>query len=197
MINKITFPIALSLLMLNSACVSLGTTEAPPAFLVLTAKATSNSDAVNRSSAENSVVVLIPDVPRRIDTNRIPVQINDSSIAYIQGAYWADKPAKLMQELIAETITASTGKLVLDVAQSSGLSKNTISGTLSRFGIDEQELVAIVRYDAVTINAQGEIVKHRFEARRNINMINAIEAGEALNDAANEVAMAITNWVDE
>lgn len=194
--NKVTLPIALSLLMITSACVSLGNTEAPPEFLVLTAKATSDVDAVNSSNAEDSVIVLIPDVPRRIDTNRIPVQISDSSIAYIQGAYWADKPAKLMQELIAETITASSGKLVLDVAQSNGLSKNKISGTLSRFGIDEKSLTAIVRYDAIKLNAEGKIEKRRFEARRDLSIIDAAEAGEALNEAANEVAIAIANWVN-
>lgn len=193
--NKITFPIVLSLLMLTNACVSLGNTEAPPSFLVLTAQTTGNSDAVNNGNAENSVVVLIPDVPRRIDTNRIPVQISDSSIAYIQGAYWADKPAKLMQELIAETITASTGQLVLDIAQSNGLSKNKISGTLSRFGIDEKQSSALVRYDAIKLNADGKIEKRRFEARRNIININASDAGEALNDAANEVAVAVANWI--
>jgi len=193
--NKITLPIALSLLMMTSACVSLGTAEAPPAFLVLTPQTSGGVDAINSSNAEDSVVVLIPDVPRRIDTNRIPVQISDSSIAYIQGAYWADKPAKLMQELIAETITASSGKLVLDVAQSSGLSKNKISGTLSRFGIDEKELAAIVRYDAIKLNANGKIEKRRFEARRNLSIIDATQAGEALNLAANEVAIAIANWV--
>ncbi len=193
--NMIKFPIALSLIMMTSACVSLGTAEAPPAFLVLTPQITSDTDSINSSNAADSVVVLIPDVPRRIDTNRVPVQISDSSIAYIQGAFWSDKPAKLMQELIAETITASNGTLVLDVAQSSGLAKNKISGTLSRFGIDEKELAAIVRYDAIKINADGMIEKRRFEARRDMSIIDATEAGEALNEAANEVAIAIANWI--
>ncbi len=193
--NKITFPIALSLLMLTSACVSLGNTEAPPAFLVLTAQTSTNEDILNSGSAEDSILVSIPDVPRRIDTNRIPVQISDSSIAYVPGAYWADKPAKLMQELIAETITASSGKLVLDVAQSKGQSKNIISGTLSRFGIDEEKSVAIVRYDAIKLSAEGKIEKRRFEARRNINIIEADQVGQALNEAANEVAIAIANWI--
>ncbi len=193
--NKITFPIALSLLMVTNACVSLGNTQAPPEFLVLTAQISSNADFANSSNAEDTVVVLIPNVPKRIDTNRIPVQINDSSIAYIQGAYWADKPARLMQELIAETITATSGKLVLDVAQSNGLSKNKISGTLSRFGIDEKQSAAIVRYDAIKLNADGTIARRRFEARRNLSKIEAVQAGEALNEAANEVAIAIADWV--
>lgn len=194
--QKITIPIALSLLMITSSCVSLGNAEAPPAFLVLTAQSTADVETVNSSNAEDSVVILIPDVPRTIDTNRIPVQINDSSIAYIQGAFWADKPAKLMQELIAETITATSGKLVLDVAQSNGLSKNRISGTLSKFGIDEKESAAIVRYDAIKLNIGGKIEKRRFEARRNVSIIDAAQAGAALNEAANEVAIAIANWID-
>lgn len=194
--QKITFPIALSFLMITSACVNLGTAEAPPALLVLTAQTNSETKTLVSSNSEDSVVVLLPNVPRRIDTNRIPVQISDSSIAYIQGAYWSDKPAKLMQELISETITASSGKLVLDVAQSSGLSKNKISGTLSRFGIDKQESAAIVRYDAIKLNGEGKIEKRRFEARRSLSIIDATQAGEALNEAANEVAIAIANWVD-
>lgn len=192
--NKLLFSIALLSLLATTSCVSLGNTEAPPAFLVLTAQNSVSADAINSSSAANAIVVLIPDVPRRLDTNRIPVQISDSSIAYIKGAFWSDKPARLMQELIAETITAQTGRLVLDGSQSSGQSGNKISGTLSRFGLDEAGSHAIVRFDGIKLNSDGVIEKRRFEARRDVSIIDAEQAGIALNDAANEVAIAIAKW---
>lgn len=192
--KKISFPIALMALLLTSSCVSIGNTEAPTAFLVLTAKEVIQTETANSSSAAKAIIVLIPDVPRRLDTNRIPVQISDSSIAYIQGAFWSDKPARLMQELIAETITAKTGILVLDGAQSSGFAERKISGTLSRFGIDENGSYALVRYDAIKLNKDNIIEKRRFEARRNVSIIDAQQAGEALNEAANEVAIAIAEW---
>jgi len=197
MIHKktITF-IALPLIYILSSCVSIGNTEAPPAFLVLTPENNIKADSVNTIQASNATIVLIPDVPRKLDTNRIPVQVSDSSIAYIQGAFWADKPARLMQGLIAETITATTGQLVLDGTQTGGLAKKKISGTLSEFGINEQGSYAIVRYDAVKVNRDNIIEKRRFEAQRNISTIDAIAAGEALNEAANEVATNIAKWSD-
>lgn len=192
--NKISYPIiALSLLMTTS-CVSLGNTEAPPTFLVLTAQNSIAANSVNSAAAADTIILSIPTVPRTLDTNRIPVQISDSSIAYIQGAFWSDKPAHLLQELLAETITATTGQLVLDGSQSKGLSENRISGTLSRFGIEESGSYAIITFDAVKRNKEGLIEKRRFEARRNVSIIDAQQAGAALNEAANEVAIAIANW---
>lgn len=193
--NKLSFPIIIAALLATSSCVSLGNSEAPPAFLVLTAQNSVKTNSINSSRAADAIVVLIPDVPRQLDTNRIPVQISDSSIAYIKDAFWSDKPARLMQELIAETITAQSGRLVLDDSQSSGLAQNKISGTLSRFGLDESGLYAIVRYDGIKLNSGGMIEKRRFEARRDISLIDAEQAGIALNEAANEVAIAIATWV--
>ncbi len=188
------FLCAIPLLYSLSSCVSLGGAEAPPAFLVLTPENSVSQGETKSTSAANSLVVLIPSVPRKLDTNRIPVQINDSSIAYIQGAYWADKPARLMQQLLSETVTATTGQLVLDDAESSGKSNHHITGTLTEFGINESGRYAIVQYDAVKLQSGKPIEKRRFEARRTVIEINAAEAGAALNEAANEVAIAIAKW---
>ena len=182
------------LICLLPSCVSLGNTEAPAAFLVLTPTNSISANQESVGNANNAIIVNIPDTPRKLDTNRIPVQVSDSSIAYVQGAFWSDKPARLMQQLIAETIIATTGQLVLDEAQSGGKAKQRISGTLSEFGVVESGSYAIVRFDAIKINGENIIEKRRFEAKRDIFEITASDSGAALNKAANDVAEQIAIW---
>lgn len=189
--KKILF--ATPLIYILSSCVSIGDTQAPPAFLILTAQNSIAADQASVGNRQNAVVVSIPDTPRKLDTNRIPVQVSDSSIAYVKGAYWADKPARLMQQLLAETIAAS-GQLVADEAQSGGKARQRISGTLSEFGVDEKGGFAIVRFDAVKIKGADIIEKRRFEAQRAIFEITASNTGEALNEAANDVASQVAIW---
>lgn len=183
------------LLYLLPSCVSLGNTEAPAAFLVLTPVNSIPANQESLGNTDNAIIVDIPNTPRKLDTNRIPVQVSDSSIAYVQGAFWSDKPARLMQQLISETIIATTGQLVIDKAQISGKSKAKISGTLSEFGIVESGSYAIVRFDAIKTNSANVIEKKRFEAKRDIFQITASDSGEALNNAANDVAEQIAIWL--
>ena len=186
--------IALPLVYMLSSCVSIGNSEAPSSFLVLTASNSVSADQITTADAKNTIVVSVPDTPRKLATNRIPVQINDSSIAYIQNAFWADKPAKLMQQLISETLSAN-GHFVAENAQNSSKAKQIISGSLDEFGVVENGPYAIVRFDAVKSNGGSVIEKRRFEARQDISLIDANEAGAALNQAANQVAAQIADWV--
>ena len=87
----LALPVILSL----GACVSFET-KAPPSMLVLTADNSVAAGAARTASATDALVIQTPEVPRKLDTNRVPVQIDASSIAYVKDAFWADKPARLM-----------------------------------------------------------------------------------------------------
>jgi cholesterol transport system auxiliary component len=177
-----------------TSCVSFGA-KPPPSLLVLTANQTVAAGTMKSGDPASALVVLIPDVPRKLDTNRVPVQINGSSIAYLKDAVWADKPARLMQSLLTEAIAAKNGRLVLGEVDAGGKAQQYLSGSLTEFGLDSARNEAVVIYDAVKLYRGKEVEKRRFEARRPVIAIEPSYAGNALNLAANDVAGQVADWM--
>jgi cholesterol transport system auxiliary component len=178
-----------------SSCVSFGGGKAPAALLVLSATSTVKNGTAQTGPAREALVVLQPEVPRKLDTNRVPVQVDNSSIAYLKGAIWADKPARLMQMLLMETIAAKNGRLVLNEIDAGGKAEEFVSGTLVEFGIDASSMEAVVVYDAVKLVRGKEVQKRRFETREAVSAVEAGPSGKALNKAANTVASDIAAWL--
>ena len=56
-------------------------------------------------------------MPEALANDRIAVRTGDNSMAYIKDARWADEPAKLFADVLAETISERTGRLVVDRRQ--------------------------------------------------------------------------------
>lgn len=178
-----------------SACVSFGG-KAPPSMLVLTSDSNVAGGTSKSGASGEALIVLLPETPRKLDTNRVPVQVDDSNIAYIKDAVWADKPSRLMQMLLMENIAAKNNRLVLNETDAGGKAQLYLSGSLLEFGLDESASEAVVVYDAVKINRGQTVEKKRFESRKPVTAIDAREAGRALNAAANDVAGQISAWVE-
>lgn len=178
-----------------SACVSFGD-KAPPSMLVLTSDSSVAGGTSKSGASGEALIVLLPETPRKLDTNRVPVQVDDSNIAYIKDAVWADKPSRLMQMLLMENIAAKNNRLVLNETDAGGKAQLYLSGSLLEFGLDESASEAVVVYDAVKINRGQTVEKKRFESRKPVTAIDAREAGRALNAAANDVAGQISVWVE-
>jgi cholesterol transport system auxiliary component len=176
------------------ACVSFGG-KAPPSLLVLTPVNSVANGATKSGASADALIVLLPEANRSLDTNRVPVQIDDSSIAYLKDAVWADKPSRLMQSLLMETIAAKTGRLVLNETDAGGKATQYLSGGLLAFGIDSASSEAVVVYDAVKLVRGQSVEKKRFESRRPVASVEAGPAGVALNAAANEVAVQVSDWI--
>jgi cholesterol transport system auxiliary component len=195
MFSKISGPrlYALPLLIMLGACVSFGG-KAPVSMLVLTSDNVVAAGAARTAAVADALVIQIPQVPRKLDNNRVPVQIDASSIAYLKDAFWADKPARLMQMLLVETVSAKSGNLVLNEVDAGGKATRYLSGSLLEFGIDATTNEAVVVYDMVKIIRGSATEKRRFEARRPVNAIAPAPAGAALNAAANDVASQIAEW---
>jgi cholesterol transport system auxiliary component len=195
MFSKISGPrlYALPLIMALGACVSFGG-EAPVSMLVLTADNVVAAGTARSATVAEALVIQIPQVPRKLDNNRVPVQIDASSIAYLKDAFWADKPARLMQMLLAETVSAKSGNLVLNEVDAGGKAVRILSGSLLEFGIDAATNEAVIVYDVVKIIRGSATQKRRFEARRPVTAIAPAAAGAALNAAANDVAGQIADW---
>jgi cholesterol transport system auxiliary component len=191
-LRHILLPLSLALVL--GGCVSFGS-KAPPSMLVLTATNAVTTGTARSANASDVLVILAPEVPRKLDTNRVPVQVDDSSIAYIKDAFWADKPARLMQSLLIETVASKSGQLVLNEVDAGGKAQHFVSGSLLEFGVDAMTNEAVVVYDAVKLVRGQPTEKRRFESRKRLAEIQPIAAGMALNEAANEVAAQIADWV--
>lgn len=187
----VALPFVLSL----GACVSFGG-KAPASMLVLTADNVMSAGTARTATAADALVIQTPEVPRKLDTNRVPVQIDASSIAYLKDAFWADKPARLMQLLLVETVSAKSGNLVLNEVDAGGKAVRILSGSLLEFGIDAATNEAVVVYDAVKIIRGNPTEKRRFESRRPVAAVEAAPTGAALNAAANDVAAQVAAWVN-
>lgn len=177
-----------------TACVSFGS-KAPASLLTLSADANVETGASKSGLAKNALVVLTPEVPRKLDTNRVPVQIDAGNIAYLKDSVWTDKPAILVQQLLAETVAAKNGTLILNEVETAGKAERYLSGQLVEFGVDEASMEAVAIFDAVHIRKGGSIEKRRFEAREAMGEIKPRPAGEALNSAANKVASDVAAWL--
>ncbi len=179
---------------LLSACVSLGT-KAPISLLTLSSDAAVSPGASKNGMPKDALVILVPEVPRKLDTNRVPVQVDAGNIAYLKDSVWADKPAILFQQLMAETISANNGTLVLSEVETSGKAEQFLSGQLIEFGIDSTTMEAVVIFDAVSISKGKPIEKRRFQTREAVTQIEPGDAGAALNSSANKIAAEIASWL--
>jgi cholesterol transport system auxiliary component len=65
---------------------------------------------------------------------------------------------------------------------------------LLRFGVDASSRTAVVVFDAA-IARGADIRTRRFEARVPVAEIEAQTVGAALNQAANQVAAEVADWV--
>ena len=195
MMLRIAAPVALALSL--SACLGglLGGGETPPWLLTLTAQVPAPEAIARTAGPGEAVTIELPVVPKEIRVTRVPVHSGPIAIAYVENLTWVDTPDKLFQDLLTETVTRMTNRVVLDPRQSSLDPGVTVTGNLSRFGFDAQEGVVVVRYDAAMTRAGGTAVAtRRFEARETADGTAATVA-PGINAAANRVAMEVAQWV--
>jgi cholesterol transport system auxiliary component len=192
--SRVTIFVALGLSL--GACALLGGGgKAPPWLLTLTPQAAAPASIARTAQPGEAVTIELPVVPKEIRTNRVPVHSGPIAIAYVKDLTWVDTPDKLFQDLLTETLTRTTNRVVLDPKQSSLDPGVTITGNLSRFGYDAQEGAVVVRYDAAMTRAGGAAVTtRRFEAREPANG-TAASVAPAINAAANRVAVEVSQWV--
>ena len=187
----------LSLLMFVLAlpgCVSFGG-KPPKTLLTLTPEASLPAGTARAGTDGSTLVVLTPGTPAIIANNRIAVRSNGNDVAYLPDANWADAPAKLFGDLLSETIAAKTSRTVIDRRQYAAAPGARLSGELLEFGIDATARKAIVRYDAVLMPGDGKpLLTRRFEASVPASP-DAQTAVRALNEAANQVAAQVAEWV--
>lgn len=185
---------ALGALLTLGACVSFGP-KAPKTLMILTASATVSTETVRQASAENTVLILTPTASAAVSTVRIPVYDGATMLSYVADGAWNEPPARALQRLLSETVTARTTKIVLDPRQFGANPAMRLSGQIQRFGIDPGAMQAVVVLDAQLSREAGKVETRRFEAKSPVGAIDAPQSGAALNRAANDVAAQVADWV--
>lgn len=187
----ITTGLALAL----AGCVNLGGGKAPPTLFTLTPAASLPAGETVSGSAETALVVIEPEADRAIAVQRVAVTVDASNVAYIKNALWAERPSKLFQHLLAETLRAKGGRLVFEDGEGSAAGRARLAGRLLAFGYDAQTGAAVVRFDALREGAGGMIMTRRFEASVPVGKADPRRVAPALNKAANTVAVQVADWV--
>ena len=152
--------------------------------------------ATTRSAAEGqAITVVVPTVPRELQTLRVPVHETELGISYLKNAQWVEMPSELFARLVSETIAATTGRVVLDPKQFTFDPGQRLTGTLQRFGLDATRMEVVAVYDAVLARQGGGITSRRFEARVPVAAADGPTVAPALNQAANQIATEVAGWV--
>jgi cholesterol transport system auxiliary component len=182
-----------------SGCISLGG-KPPESLLTLNPETRAPAGAgasagIGADAVRPVIAVMAIDTPAKLDVLRVPVMVSDTELAYLQEAFWVEKPARLFRRLVGETIRARGTALVVDGDDTATLASVTVRGTLIDMGYEAGAGAAVVRFDAVRTDAQGKITTRRFEARETGVSAEGRAVGAALNRAANRVAAEVADWV--
>jgi cholesterol transport system auxiliary component len=179
--------------LLLSAC-SFGP-KTPPVLMRLTPEQARPAGATQTSTAAQTMTVVPPAIPQELRTPRVPVRTGGTAVAYLKDAQWVENPDALFARLIGETISARSGRVVLDARQFTLDPGIRLTGTLQSFGVDGDTSEAVVIYDGVLARGADAVESRRFEARVPMPAVDAASAGPALNAAANRVAAEVAAWV--
>lgn len=185
----------LALAAATAGCVSFGG-EAPPRLLTIASDVKAPAGVASTTPSANAIFVDQPSVPKALATPRVAVRASSTAFAYVKDAVWVDLPARQFQSLLAETIRVRSNRLVLDPDQYLASSGHILKGDLTEFGVDAATNQAIVTYDASIRSPDGETVTHqRFTASVPIGKIDAESVAPPINQAANQVAIAVADWI--
>lgn len=178
-----------------AACIRFGA-EPPPSLLTLNPVAQVPVGAAADTGAARNITIRVPVAPQEVSVTRVPVRATDTSIAYVKDAEWVEPPARLFARLLSDTVTARTGYVVLSNRQANLDPGAQLTGELRQFGLDANARAAIVTYDASLLRkGAATFDKRRFEARVPVTAIDAPNAAAGLNQAANQVATEVADWI--
>ncbi|MBW7947221.1 MAG: membrane integrity-associated transporter subunit PqiC [Sphingomonadaceae bacterium] len=182
--------------LLAAACGPLvqigGAGEAPDSLLTIRA-GTGEPVAVTGKP----LLVAMPSAPGALRTLRIPVTTEATEIAYLPKASWVEQPVVLFQRLLGEVVQARTGRPVVDERNVDIGAAHRLSGRLLEFGLDARGAPQVrVRYDAILSSpGTGYVASRSFEATRPASAETGPAVARALNEAANEVAASVGDWI--
>ncbi|HEX8445033.1 MAG TPA: ABC-type transport auxiliary lipoprotein family protein [Sphingomonas sp.] len=178
-----------------AACVSFGP-KVPGSLLTLPATAQVTAGAARTAADGQAVQIIVPSVPQELAALRIPVRTTPTEIAYVKDAMWSDAPPRLFRNLLAETIAARTGRVVLEPRGANVTPGIRLGGRLQAFGLDAASRNAVITYDATLARGTGTTVtSRRFEARVPVTAETGPAIAAALTQGANQIAADVAAWI--
>jgi len=182
-------------LLMSTGCVRIGA-KPPATLLAISAQAEAPAGETLSTARQQALFVDLPTVPRAIASLRVAVRDSATSFAYVKDALWVDSPARQFQSVLAETVRVRTGQLVLDPGQFLARRGQVLEGRLLEFGVDAASKRAIVTYDAtLALPDDQQVLRQRFTASVPLSRIDANSVAPAISQAANEVAVAVADWI--
>lgn len=189
-----TLPLAAALAISLSGCALLSGPKTPSTLVTLKATAPDPGPIARSANAGESVTIEAPAIAKELRTTRVAAQTGSTTVAYIKDLTLIDMPDKLFKDLVSETVLRTTNRVVLDDSQSTLDPGVVVSGKLTDFGYEAGQGNVLVRYDAAMAIKSGGVQTRRFEARAPADG-TAATVGPALNQAANEVAGQVAQWI--
>jgi len=178
-----------------SGCISLGP-KPPPRLMTLAATAPlPPGPAITTGDKQAVQIARLSAIPA-LGTQRVLVTDGPTAIAYLKGGLWSAAPADLFRGLLAETITVRTGRVVTEPRLLQIQPDTRLAGQLSAFGLDGPGNAVTVTFDA-TLSHDGsdQIQSRRFSARMPVSSEQPEAVAAALNQAANQVAAEVADWI--
>lgn len=190
-----TLPVMFALSLALGGCLSLGG-KVPPTLFSLTPSASVPAGTVTSGDPKSAIMVMEPETDQRLAVNRVPVQIDDTNVAYVKNAAWIERPSRLFRALLAETLRTKTNALVLEDDQAAANIGTRINGRLIDMGYDARTQSVVVRFEALRSTTGNVVVStKRFESVVPVSEAKPEVIGPALNRAANDVAGQVASWV--
>jgi cholesterol transport system auxiliary component len=182
----------------TAACLALTACfggKTPATLLTLTPQAPPAADLVRSAEAGEAVTIELPVLAEELDQVRVPALEGPGQVTYVRDLQWVDRPNRMFQQLLTETVKRTTNRVVLDPKQAGFDPGVRVTGRLDRFGYDAQLGQVVVIYDAALSTGGGTRVQtRRFQASAPADG-TAATVGPALNQAANAVALQAAGWI--
>jgi cholesterol transport system auxiliary component len=178
-----------------SGCISFSP-KPPPRLMALSATTPlAAGTAITTGDARAVQIARLSAIPALV-TQRVLVSDGPTAIAYLKGGLWSAAPTDLFRSLLAETITVRTGRVVTEPRLLQIQPNTRLAGQISAFGLDGPGHSVTVTFDA-TLSHQGseQIQSRRFTANRPVASEQPEAVAAALNQAANQVAGDVADWI--
>ena len=186
--------LAASAALLLAGCISFGE-DPPESLLTLTPTSVAPAGSGATSNAGTAIALVEFEVPAALDVTRVPVHVSETEIAYLQDAVWVERPARLFRRLLGETLRARSNRVVVDGDDPGVMAEDRLQGVIRQFGYDVPSGSVVMVFDAIRNRPGSTVETRRFEARVPGIAPDVVSVRPALNQAANEVAGQVADWV--
>jgi cholesterol transport system auxiliary component len=178
-----------------SGCISFGA-KPPPRLMTLSATTPLAAGPAIIAGDKSAISIARLSAIPALGTQRVLVTDGNTEIAYLKGGLWSAAPNDLFRGLLSETITVKTGRVVTDGRMLQIQPNTRLAGQISAFGLDGPGNAVVVTFDA-TLSHEGsdQIQSRRFSARLPVSSQLPDAVAIALNQAANQVAGEVADWV--